>query len=723
MEIPKKNQHQHRHRFFLLFPIIFLFALNNNQIVLSSNNISISSYYAQCSPSTCGSASILQFPFGLDPLCRAAYVTTHCNNNNTLFLTDDENPRFQYNFLHNLTHDVYSNNSVNIVDVNLLGCGPIPDFSGQTSNSMKWLTIGAIYLSSDRDRIVTYFNCSQEPDTESLKQLTKAPCLECGETTNLCYYYDGYLDQVSNCRVYKAMVPVKILNNATAVANPRRELQQGFTIVWDNNCNSCTQKDDGRCGYVNQDRRRGHEVCFCRDAVHTHNCSDGQLIKLDDDGAYQHRQKNGILQLIIGLGIGLGGGLAIASILYVYIDRRRKQRRRLLNGQDEQVLNRYLKGDYTTPASVETFLLNYTSGRPTRFSFKQLKKYTNNFNHKLGQGGFGSVFKGELPNGFPIAVKLIDETDHSEVQFLNEVLTIGKIHHNYLVRLLGYSFEQSKQALVYEFMKNGSLDKYIHGRNEDAMEKLSWSQLVDIAIGTAKGIAYLHEECRIRILHCDIKPHNILLDDKFQPKVADFGLAQALNREMSHASLAHGAGTPGYAAPETWWKSCGPVTDKSDVYSFGMVVLEMVGKRRNFKGDVSKSSEMYFPEWVYKHHVMNASDGSNGGSKWRECEGIEEEEMGRRMELVGLWCIQFHQSRRPSMRRVIEMLEGNLEIQIPPSPFQPGIGFTTPAWGSGGMPVLPELGSGTEESSSAAAASASSASASSIDASGPRLAR
>ncbi|XP_043719468.1 LEAF RUST 10 DISEASE-RESISTANCE LOCUS RECEPTOR-LIKE PROTEIN KINASE-like 2.1 [Telopea speciosissima] len=713
---------ENHHPFFLLFPMrrifFLLFALNNYnnniQIVFSANNSVISSYYAQCSPSTCG-RSILQFPFGLNSLCRGAYETTHCNNQ-TVFLTDDENPRFRYKLLQNLTHDVYSNNSVRIVDVALLGCGPIPDFSGQTSNSMKWLTVGALYLSSDSYRVVTYFNCSQEPDTETLKQLTKAPCLECAETTssnNLCYYYDGYLDQVSNCRVYKAIIPVEVLNNVTAVGNPRRVLQQGFTVVWDNNCNSCTEKDDGRCGYLNQDRRRGNEVCFCRDGVHTNNCSDGQLIKLD--GVYQHRQKNWILHLIIGLGIGLGGGLAVASILYVYLDRKRKQRRRLLNGQDEQVLNRYLQGDYTTPASVETFLLNYTSGRPTRFSFKQLKKYTNNFNHKLGQGGFGSVFKGELPNGFPIAVKLIDETDHSEVQFLNEVLTIGKIHHNHLVRLLGYSFEQSKQALVYEFMKNGSLDKYIHGKNEDAVEKLSWCQLVDIAIGTAKGLAYLHEECRIRILHCDIKPHNILLDDKFQPKVADFGLAQVLNREKSHASLAHGAGTPGYAAPEMWWTSCGPVTDKSDVYSFGMVILEMVGKRRNFKRDVSKSSEMYFPEWVYKHHVMNVSEGGNVGSKWHECQGIEEEEMGRRMELIGLWCIQFHQSRRPSMRRVIEMLEGNMEIPIPPSPVQPSTSFTNPGRGSG-MPVLPQVGSGTEESSSAGAAS-------SIDASGPMLGR
>ncbi|KAJ4952398.1 hypothetical protein NE237_029230 [Protea cynaroides] len=667
------------HHFFPIFPIFPIFLFPLLQIVFSSNS-SISSNYAKCSPSTCG-ASLVQFPFGFNSLCRGAYITSHCDHS-SVFLTDDENPRFKYKLLQNLTHDVYSNTSVKLVDVAFLDCDPLPDFSGQTTDS-KWLWVGTFLLISDQNRIVTYFNCSQEPDSESLKKLNKVPCLECGETSNLCYYYDGYLDQVSHCRGYKTILPVKLLDNVTAIGNPRRLVQQGFTVVWNDKCKSCMDKNDGRCGYLNQDRIRGEEVCFCHDGVHTHNCSDGQLIKLDDGDADQHRQKNLNQQLFMGLGIGLGGGLLIASVLYVYLDQKRKQRRRILNGQDELVLNHYLEGDYTTPGSVETFLLNYLSGRPTRFSFKQLKKYTNNFNHKLGQGGFGSVFKGELPNGFPIAVKLIDENEHSEVQFLNEVLTIGKIHHNHLVRLLGYSFEQSKQALVYEFMKNGSLDKYIHGREEDGLEKLSWCQLFDIAIGTAKGIGYLHEDCRIRILHCDIKPHNILLDDKFQPKVADFGLAQALNREKTHASMEHGAGTPGYAPPEMWWTSCGLVTDKSDVYGFGMVVLEMAGKRRNFKGDVSKSSEMYFPEWVYMHHVMKASDGDTGGSKWHECQGKEEEEMARRMELVGLWCIQFQQFKRPSIRKVIEMLEGNLEIQIPPLPFQLAGGFTNPHPGNG----------------------------------------
>ncbi|KAL5714633.1 hypothetical protein ACHQM5_016567 [Ranunculus cassubicifolius] len=287
--------------------------------------------------------------------------------------------------------------------------------------------------------------------------------------------------------------------------------------------------------------------------------------------------------------------------------------------------------------------------------YKQLKSCTKCFSHKIGQGGFGSVYKGCLSNGFIIAVKILDEsTNQIQTQCLNEVLTMGGIHHQHLVRLLGYCFDQSKVALVYEYRVNGSLDKYIHQKKPIAEVDLTWGQLHNIATGTAKGLAYLHEECRSRILHCDVKPHNILLDENFEPKVLDFGLAMALNKENSHVSVTHGTGTPGYAPPEMWYVKLGPVTDKFDVYSFGMVLLEMAGKRRKFENDGSKSSELYFPQWVFSHH---------------ECMCTKEAEIAMKMELVGLWCIQFEPAKRPSMRKVVDMLEGNVSIEIPPAPF------------------------------------------------------
>ncbi|KAL5982669.1 hypothetical protein ACLOJK_016745 [Asimina triloba] len=366
--------------------------------------------------------------------------------------------------------------------------------------------------------------------------------------------------------------------------------------------------------------------------------------------------------------IALGLSVLLGSVLFVLLmQRRKKLKENHLGGQDEQALRRYLA---TKNISIEAFLQDYANGVPMRFSYRKIKRYTENFSHKLGQGGFGSVFKARLPNGSIVAVKLLDETAHSGAQFLNEVRTVGQIHHNHLVRLVGFCFDQSRRALIYEYMENGSLDKYIHKKRNGMQQKLSWSQLHDIALGTARGVAYLHEECRSRILHCDIKPHNILLDKNFQPKVADFGLAQMVNRENSHISLTGGRGTPGYAPPEMWFKNYGPVTEKSDVYSYGMVVLEMVGERRNFE-ESSKSSETYFPEWVYVHHVAQQDgDGSSGaGSKWHECNSQEEQRIARTMELVGLWCIQFSPARRPTMRKVIEMLEGNVTIDIPPVPF------------------------------------------------------
>ncbi|XP_068649333.1 rust resistance kinase Lr10-like [Aristolochia californica] len=559
-----------------------------------------------------------------------------------------------------------------LVDISLLGCAPIPSFLGQDWQRM--FMSGNFLMSSDY-KTGTFFNCSQAPGTDMLDRLSEAPCLECGNTSNRCYFYDGYKEQIPNCQPFRVSIPNSLVNNFTGVGNLRTKLQEGFKVQWESPCGvECMSNTGGRCGFVNENRNKGDEVCFCNSTVHQTSCSDGIIISLAGG-------KSNKKIMIAGLGIGIA--IVVMGVCYAYVRRRKQMRKKVeLRGQDEQALRRYLDNK-NVPASIETFLENYAYGMPSRFSYKQIKKYTNNFTDKLGQGGFGSVFKATLPNGFTVAVKLLDETEQSETQFLNEVRTVGQIHHNNLVRLLGFCFQQSKRALVYEFMENGSLEKYIHRKNKPPLEKLSWNQLHDIALGTARGIAYLHEECRSRILHCDIKPHNILLDRKFQPKVSDFGLAQLMNREHSHVTVSGGRGTPGYAPPEMWWKNYGGLTEKSDVYSFGMVLLEMVGGRRNFDADASKASQVYFPEWVYRHHVLHDGSGSpssnsgggrrSAGLKRQMCEGEEEEGITRKMELVGLWCIQFSPAKRPGMRKVVEMLEGIAVIEEPPVPFDAAV--------------------------------------------------
>ncbi|KAF5934879.1 hypothetical protein HYC85_026008 [Camellia sinensis] len=237
------------------------------------------------------------------------------------------------------------------------------------------------------------------------------------------------------------------------------------------------------------------------------------------------------------------------------------------------------------------------SGAPVNFSFRDLQVKTNNFAHLLGTGGFGSVYKGSLGDRTLVAVKKLDRVlPHGEKEFITEVNTIGSMHHMNLVRLCGYCSEGSQRLLVYEFMKNGSLDKWIFPSYKCRGRLLDWSTRFQIAVGTAQGIAYFHEQCRNRIIHCDIKPENILLDENFCPKVSDFGLAKLMGREHSHV-VTMIRGTRGYLAPE--WVSNRPITVKADVYSYGMLLLEIVGGRRNL--DMTHDAEDFFyPGWAFK---------------------------------------------------------------------------------------------------------------------------
>nr|XP_010942388.1 rust resistance kinase Lr10-like [Elaeis guineensis] len=235
-----------------------------------------------------------------------------------------------------------------------------------------------------------------------------------------------------------------------------------------------------------------------------------------------------------------------------------------------------------------------------------------------GEGGYGSVFKGFLPNGVPIAVKILVRSMGSNGEdFVNEVCTIGRIHHINVVRLLGFCADGFKRALIYEFMPNESPAKFIFsvdGRNT----LVGWDKLHNIAIGIARGIEYLHQGCDQRILHFDIKPHNILLDNNFCPKISDFGLAKLCSKEKSIVSMTGARGTAGYIAPEVCSGNFGNVSYKSDVYSFGMLLLEMVGGRKNMDATVENTSQVYFPEWIYHRlyqeelglHIIEEKDAS-----------------------------------------------------------------------------------------------------------------
>ncbi|PRQ37316.1 putative protein kinase RLK-Pelle-RLCK-Os family [Rosa chinensis] len=268
--------------------------------------------------------------------------------------------------------------------------------------------------------------------------------------------------------------------------------------------------------------------------------------------------------------------------------------------------------------TMDKFLNDMEREKPIRFTSQQLRIATDNFTNLLGSGGFGAVYKGIFSNGTLVAVKVLNGTSDKRIeeQFMAEHLIVG------------------------------------------------FEKLHDIAVGTARGIAYLHEECQQRIVHYDIKPENILLDVNFFPKVADFGLAKLSNRDNSHITMTGGRGTPGYAAPEVWLRF--PITHKCDVYSFGMLLFEIIGRRRNLDLNLPESQD-WFPRWVWKKF-----EAGQLGELMLVC-GIEEKdkEIAERMVKVAIWCVQYRHELRPLMSVVVKMLEGALEIPKPSiNPFQ-----------------------------------------------------
>nr|KJB19960.1 hypothetical protein B456_003G126000 [Gossypium raimondii] len=313
--------------------------------------------------------------------------------------------------------------------------------------------------------------------------------------------------------------------------------------------------------------------------------------------------------------------------------------------------------------SAQYALLEYASGAPVQFSYKELQRLTKGFKEKLGAGGFGAVYKGVLANRTVMAVKQLEGIEQGEKQFRMEVATISSTHHLNLVRLIGFCSEGRHRLLVYEFMKNGSLDNFLFTTEEHSGKMLSWEYRYNVALGTARGITYLHEECRDCIVHCDIKPENILLDENFNAKVSDFGLAKLINpKDHRYRTLTSVRGTRGYLAPE--WLANLPITSKSDVYSYGMVLLEIVSGRRNF--DVSAdTNRKKFSVWAYEEFEKGNIEGIV--DKKLRSKDVDMEQITRAIQ-VSFWCIQEQPSHRPMMGKVVQMLEGITDIERPPAP-------------------------------------------------------
>ncbi|KAL1222286.1 LEAF RUST 10 DISEASE-RESISTANCE LOCUS RECEPTOR-LIKE PROTEIN KINASE-like 2.1 [Cardamine amara subsp. amara] len=531
-----------------------------------------------------------------------------------------------------------------------------------------------------------YYNCSgPRADLPFNDYITK---LECGPSYFVSSPSDGLrasCERIVNIPVSRSAL--KIEEKLQSLKTIETALDEGFKLNFNSVCSGCILSR-GACGFNESSKAF---VCYCGDGPHEHTCQD-ETEQKSPSITTTTKTKTGI-----GFACGFLGAILITGCLLCFIIRRKKK----LAGQ---YTRKYLST--TTPyASDNTmsttgcFLCFKVQKRGAshyprdhnlkvlvqlkQYTYAEVKKITKSFSHTVGKGGFGTVYRGNLCDDRKVAVKILKDFKSSGEDFINEVVSMSQTSHVNIVSLLGFCYEGSKRAIVYEFLENGSLDQFLSTKNSLNLDVIT---LYRIALGVARGLEYLHHGCRTRIVHFDIKPQNVLLDESLCPKVSDFGLAKLCEKRESILSLLDARGTIGYIAPEVFSRMYGRVSHRSDVYSYGMLVLEMIGARNKetLETAPSNSSSAYFPDWIYQ-------DLENGDHTWKFGDETtrEEKEIIKKMILVGLWCIQPCPLNRPPMNRVVEMMEGSLDaLEVPP---KPSINF-------GAVPLL-ESSSLSEENS------------------------
>ncbi|KAL1537438.1 non-specific serine/threonine protein kinase [Salvia divinorum] len=367
------------------------------------------------------------------------------------------------------------------------------------------------------------------------------------------------------------------------------------------------------------------------------------------------------LYIIIGVTVGFVCISVMMFIAWWLIVKRKGNR-----AQDSSIME---AGQMFMTDSTAIVLKNESKevniGDLTKFTFEMLANATNQFHvdNLLGRGGFGPVYKGVLANKKEIAVKRLSaESGQGMQEFMNEVIVISKLQHRNLVKLLGGCVEKEEKILIYEYMPNKSLDACLFGSTNPTKKLLDWNMRSSIIEGIGRGILYLHRDSRLRIIHRDLKPSNVLLDQGWNPKISDFGMARIFGGNEDHVSTARVVGTYGYMAPEYGME--GRFSEKSDVYSFGVLILEIIKGKKNTR---------------YFNDELSLSLIGCAWKMWSEGDGLSfveesiasretEEEMVRCIQ-IGLLCVQESPNNRPAIQTVLSMLSGEIvELPVPKQP-------------------------------------------------------
>lgn len=599
-------------------------------------NISEAQNTTQCS-SSCGDIHNINFPFRLkaDPgNCGDSRYELDCQNKRTVISLNSR----KYNVLE-INYDTFL---IRVIDPGLehqsRNCTSFPNYFTTTYPDTSTFGYGVSIIP------VIYVNCLATVNSSRYVETTFCRSQNQTSATSNSSRSHSYVaigqdmsisDLAESCSVEKvAWASARGLSgDNSSLSSIKGALSYGFELSWKRTflCRECEASQGS---------------CFAEGDGFTcsHRCYDDTGFDLPLPCSIHYY---GVLTILYG-------GIVIVSILSF----------RLLFGLvflTALIVYKWRRRHLSMYQSIEDFLQIQSNLLPIKYSYSEIKKMTNKFKEKLGEGAYGTVFKGKLRSGPFVAVKMMHKSMASGQEFISEVSTIGRIHHVNVVQLVGFCVEGSKRALVYEFMLNGSLDKYISP--QEGTVSLTYKQMFDISLGVAHGIDYLHRGCDMQILHFDIKPHNILLDENFNPKISDFGLAKLYSSDDSIVSLTAARGTMGYMAPELFYKNIGGVSYKADVYSYGMLLMEMAGRRKNMNPFADHLSQIYFPTWVYDQF-------NEGNDIEMHDAGEEDRRFVKKMMNVALWCIQMKPVDRPAMNKVVEMLEGDVELlHMPPRPF------------------------------------------------------
>ncbi|XP_077245928.1 uncharacterized protein LOC143885616 [Tasmannia lanceolata] len=543
-----------------------------------------------------------------------------------------------------------------------------PSTCHTTTNKNLDLNGSLPFYVSNRNTVLL-LNCSSPQNTSTLNCSSSSPCnryiqerISCFESKKCCSYVTGGLSSSSRfsigktnnqCDAYTSIVNVNPLL-------PLSSWQEGVEIGWEaapepvcTSSNDCEYWPESTC--LPDASVAGKRRCFCNAKFKW----DPSIAICTSDGINNKRQ----LVMIVTLPIAAGIVLVAASIYcWWHIVKKTGNRNKMLKRPFSHIGARTL--------NVQEFLHanNFREDEEVGpdipfFDLGIIADATENFSdsNKLGQGGFGPVYKGELPEGKMIAVKRLSKSSGQGLEeFKNEVILIAKLQHRNLVRLLGYCIQGDEKLLIYEYMHNKSLDSFLFDRYRCKL--LQWERRFIIILEIARGLLYLHQDSRLRIIHRDLKPSNILLDKEMNAKISDFGMARIFGGNQTEANTNRVVGTYGYMSPE--YASHGLFSVKSDVFSFGVILLEIISGKKN-------------TSFYHSEHALTLL--AHAWQLWIEDKGLDLmdtalSEACNTSEVlkciqVGLLCVQEEATDRPTMASVVTMLVSeNASLPMPKKP-------------------------------------------------------